>query len=392
MTPDRLRTAVFFPPHHPNDEDPTLAIQRDFELVEYLDRIGYDEAWIGEHHSGGFEIINSPEVFIAAAAERTKRIMLGTGVVSLPYHNPLTVAGRVLQLDHQTRGRFMLGIGPGQLQADARMLGIDANTQRDRMTESLEIILRLLDGETVTHKSDWLTLENAHVNLKPYTRPRPHVAVASAVTPTGAVLAGKHGLGIICLAASVFAGYDVLDVNWDIACKTAAAHGRTMDRKDFRVLVIMHLAETREKAMANIQFGFKPWEYYSFAVNPKTGLLGMGGIEAAVKTGLAVVGTPDDAHALLDRYWEKTGGFGTIMLLATNWADTEATKRSYELFARYVMPRFAGRNTQREQSLAWMHENRDEFSGRYFKASQAAIDKHFQGDMPPAKNPDKAAE
>ncbi|MGE0253589.1 MAG: LLM class flavin-dependent oxidoreductase [Alphaproteobacteria bacterium] len=392
MTPDRLRTAVFFPPHHPNDEDPTLAIQRDMELVEYLDRIGYDEAWIGEHHSGGFEIINSPEVFIAAAAERTKRIMLGTGVVSLPYHNPLTVAGRVLQLDHQTRGRFMLGIGPGQLQADARMLGIDANTQRDRMVESLEIILRLLDGETVTHKSDWVTLENAHVNLKPYTRPRPHIAVASAVTPTGAVLAGKHGLGIICLAASVFAGYDVLDVNWGIACETAAKHGRTMDRKDFRVLVIMHLAETREKAMANIQFGFKPWEDYSFSVNPKTGLLGMGGIEAAMKNGLAVVGTPDDANALLDKYWAKTGGFGTIMLLATNWADTEATKRSYELFARYVMPRFAGRNTQRERSLAWMRENRDEFSGRYFRASQAAIEKHFKGDMPPPKDAGKAAE
>ena len=392
MTPDRLRTAVFFPPHHPNDEDPTLAIQRDMELVEYLDRIGYDEAWIGEHHSGGFEIINSPEIFIAAAAERTRRIMLGTGVVSLPYHNPLTVAGRVLQLDHQTRGRFMLGIGPGQLQADARMLGIDANTQRDRMTESLEIILRLLDGETVTHKSDFVTLDNAHVNLKPYTRPRPHIAVASAVTPTGAVLAGKHGLGLICLAASVFAGYDVLDVNWDIACKTAAAHGRAMDRKDFRVLVVMHIAETREKAMANIKFGFEPWEYYAFSVNPKTGLIGMGGIEAAMQNGLAVVGTPDDAYALLEKYWNKTGGFGSIMQLATNWADTEATKRSYELFARYVMPRFAGRNTQREQSLAWMRENRDEFSGRYFKASQAAIDKHFKGDMPPAKDSGKAAE
>jgi len=318
--------------------------------------------------------------------------MLGTGGVSLPYHNPLTVAGRVLQFDHQTRGRFMLGICPGQLQADAGMLGIDANTPRDRMTESLEIILRLLDGETVTHKSDWVTLENAHVNLKPYTRPRPHVAVASAVTPTGAVLAGTHGLGIICLAASVFAGYDVLDVNWGIACETAAKHGRTMDRKAFRVLVIMHLAETREKAMANIQFGFKPWEDYSFSVNPKSGLLGMGGIETAVKNGLAVVGTPDDAHALLEKCWAKTGGFGTIMLLATNWADTEAARRSCELFARYVMPRFAGRNTQRVDSLAWMRENRDEFSGRYFRASQAAIDKHFKGAMPPAKNPDKAAE
>jgi len=385
ISEDRVRMGAFLPPHHPNDEDPTLAIQRDFELVEHLERLGYHEAWIGEHHSGGFEIIASPELFIAAAAERTKRIMLGSGVVSLPYHNPLMVADRFLQLDHQTRGRAMLGVGPGQLQADARMLGIDAATQRDRMIESLEIILRLFDGETVPHESDWITLRNARTNLKPYTRPRPPVAVASAVTPTGAKLAGQHGLGLLCLAASVFAAYDVLDVNWAVACDTAAARGRTMDPAELRLVVPMHLAESRERAWANIQFGFKPWEDYSFSVNPKTGLLGLGGIEDAVKTGLAVVGTPDDAVACLEKYWAKTGGFGCFLHLATNWAEFEETKRSYELFARYVMPKFAGRNSQREASLQWMRDNRDDFSEAYRAASQAAIDRHFKDRVPPPK-------
>src|SRR5258706_12795385 len=93
-----LRNGIFLAPFHPLNEDPTEAIQRDLQLVEHLDRLGYEEAWIGEHHSAGFEIISSPELFIAAAAERTKRIKLGTGVVSLPYHNPLTVANRILQL------------------------------------------------------------------------------------------------------------------------------------------------------------------------------------------------------------------------------------------------------------------------------------------------------
>ena len=90
----RLRAGVFLAPFHPTDEDPTLAIQRDLELMEHLDRIGFDEAWIGEHHSAGYEIIASPELFIAAAAERTRRIRLGTGVISLPYHHPLMVADR----------------------------------------------------------------------------------------------------------------------------------------------------------------------------------------------------------------------------------------------------------------------------------------------------------
>lgn len=383
FTKDRVRMGAFLPPHHPNDEDPTLAIQRDFELVEFLEQMGYHEAWIGEHHSGGFEIISSPELFIAAAAERTKTIMLGSGVVSLPYHNPLMVADRFLQLDHQTRGRAMLGVGPGQLQSDARMLNIDASTQRDRMIESLEIILRLFDGETVTHEADWFTLRGAHTNLKPYTRPRPPVAVASAVTPTGAKLAGKHGLGMLCLAASVYSAYDVLDVNWRVACETAQQHGRTMDLAELRLVAPMHIAETREQAWENIRFGYDAWQDYSFSVNPKGGLLGLGGIEDAVKTGRAVVGTPDDAVAALEQYWEKTGGFGCFLHLATNWAEFPATKRSYELFARYVMPKFAERNAQRVASLQWMKDNSEEFSGAYRTASQAAIDKHFEGAAPP---------
>jgi limonene 1,2-monooxygenase len=387
ITKDRLQMGAFIPPHHPNDEDPTLAMHRDFELVEYLEALGYHEAWIGEHHSGGFEIISSPELFIAAAAERTKSIMLGSGVVSLPYHNPLMVADRFVQLDHQTRGRAMLGVGPGQLQTDARMLGIDAATQRNRMIESLEVILRLFDGETVTHESDWFTLRDAHLNLKPYTRPRPPVAVASAVTPVGAKLAGKHGLGMLCLAASVASAYDVLDVNWGVACEEAATHGRSMDPAGLRLVAPMHIAETREQAWENIRFGYPAWQDYSLSVNPKGGLLGLGGIEDAVKTGLAVIGTPDDAVDALEKYWGKTGGFGCFLHLATNWAEFPQTKRSYELFARYVMPKFAERNSQRVASLQWMKDNSEEFSESYRTASQAAIAAHFKGAMPPPKKP-----
>src|SRR5512146_3306291 len=136
MRPQRLRAGVFLAPFHPLDEDPTEALHRDLELVEFLDRIGFEEAWIGEHHSGGFEIIASPELFIAAAAMRAQTIRLGTGVVSLPYHNPLMVADRSIQLDHLTRGRVMFGVGPGLLPSDAAMLGIEVSKQRDRMVEA----------------------------------------------------------------------------------------------------------------------------------------------------------------------------------------------------------------------------------------------------------------
>ena len=107
-----------------------MALEYDMERVVALDRLGFDEAWFGEHHSGGYELIACPEVFIAAAAERTKHIRLGTGVVSLPYHHPLMVADRWVLLDHLTRGRVMFGAGPGALPSDAYMMGIDPIEQR----------------------------------------------------------------------------------------------------------------------------------------------------------------------------------------------------------------------------------------------------------------------
>src|SRR5882762_4333929 len=159
MLPQRLRFGAFIAPFHPVDENPTLAIQRDLELVEWLEHLGYDEAWIGEHHSAAYELIASPEVFIAAAAERTKHIRLGTGVSSLPYHHPFMLADRMVLLDHLTRGRVMLGCGPGQLTSDAHMLGIPADTQRPRMEEAMRAITHLLrSDEPLTMETDWFTI------------------------------------------------------------------------------------------------------------------------------------------------------------------------------------------------------------------------------------------
>src|SRR5213082_232463 len=176
-----MRFGIFLAPFHPVGQNPTLALQRDLELIERLDQLGYDEAWVGEHHSAGYEIIASPELFIAAAAERTKRIRLGTGVSSLPYHHPLMLADRMVLLDHLTRGRVMLGCGPGALPSDAFMMGIPTDKQRDRMEESLETILALFKGgERITRESDWFTLRDAELQLRPYSDPF-EVAVAAQV-------------------------------------------------------------------------------------------------------------------------------------------------------------------------------------------------------------------
>ena len=282
MRPFKLRAGIFLAPFHPLDEDPTEAIHRDLDLVEFLDRIGFDEAWIGEHHSGGYEIIASPELFIAAAAMRTQRIKLGTGVVSLPYHNPLMVADRIIQLDHMTRGRAMFGVGPGLLPSDAFMLGIDVAKQRDRMLEALDVILRLMRGEVVTEKTEWYDLRKARCQLRPYTHPMPEVAVASSVTPSGGRAAGTYGLGMLCVAATVSGGYDALETNWRVAGEFAAKRGEKMDPSRLRLVGPMHIAETREKARENVRYGLDKWVDYFSKISPLAANQDFGGDGDAV--------------------------------------------------------------------------------------------------------------
>jgi limonene 1,2-monooxygenase len=377
MSEITLRHGIFLPPFHPNEEDPTQCLERDLDLIVHLDKLGFHEAWIGEHHSAGYEIIPSPEIFIAFAAERTRHIRLGTGVVSLPYHHPMMIADRIVQLDHMTRGRVMFGAGPGLLASDAIMMGIDPMTQRDRMAESLDAILRLFKGEIVTETTGWYTMQEARLHLLPYTKPHPEVAVVSAVTPSGGRLAGKYDLSMICVAATNPFGYDALASNWQIACDVAAEHGRTMDANRLRLVGPMHLAETREKAFENARWGFE--RYLGYLNNNQPRFIvpkGEDPLEWFVENKYGVCGTPDDAIALIERLQDKQGEFGVFLQQAHNWADFEATKRSYELYARYVMPHFSNANRPRESSFQWCGDNRAEFSAKRQAAAKAMFDKH----------------
>ncbi len=372
-----LRHGAFLPPFHPMDENPAACIDRDLELMQWLDRLGFDEAWIGEHHSAGWELISSPELFIAVAAERTKSIRLGTGVISLPYHNPLMTANRIIQLDHHTRGRIMFGAGPGLLASDALMLGIDPNTQRDRMAEALDVILRLFKGEIVTETSDWYTLVGARAHLLPYTFPHPEVAVVSAVTPSGGRLAGKYDLSMICVAATNPFGYDALAANWKIANDIAAQHDRTMDASRLRLVGPMHIAETRAQAFENVKFGFEP--YLNYLNNNQPRFIVPAGEDPAtwfVENKFGVIGTPDDAIALIERLYEKQGDFGVFLQQVHNWADFEQTKRSYELYQRYVMPHFSKANRPRTESFDWCSAHREELSEKRSTAARAMFEKH----------------
>jgi limonene 1,2-monooxygenase len=378
----RLNFGAFLAPHHPVGEHPLLQFRRDLDLVEHLDKLGYDEFWCGEHHSSGWEMIGSPEMFLAAAGERSKRIKLATGVVSLPYHHPFNVAQRMVQLDWMTGGRAIFGTGPGALASDAHTLGVDPMVLRDRQDEAIGVIRRLLRGERVTAKSEWFTLQDAALQLLPLQEEMP-MAVASQISPSGMTLAGKHGIGVISIGSLSDEGLNALPTQWGFAEAAAKQHGQTVDRKDWRVLLSWHIAETREKARAEAREGLlRHHNQYIVGTLQRPGAKPFGDPDEAVdKTAFsdqaaATIGTPDDLVQRIKSVLEISGGFGTIVGFVHDWANPENTMRSWDMVARYVLPEINGYLAGLRRSQDFVSTNR----GVFDRAKEAVMAKITEND------------
>jgi limonene 1,2-monooxygenase len=378
----RLKFGAFLAPHHPIGEHPMLQLQRDLDLAEHLDRLGYDEFWCGEHHSTGWEVIASPELFLAAAGQRTHRIRLGTGVVSLPYHHPFNVAQRIVQLDHMTGGRVIFGSGPGALPSDAYTLGIDPMVQRDRQDEAIGVIRRLLAGEErFTHESDWFVLRDAALQLLPLQEDLPF-AVASMISPSGMTLAGKYGTGVLSIGSMSTAGLQALPTQWSFAEDSAAKHGNTVDRDAWRIVMSWHIAETREQAREQAKHGLMRWHNeYTVETLQRPGAEKFSSPEEAVEkttdvAGAAVIGTPDDLVKAIRDMIDLTGGFGTVIGFVHDWANPRDTMNSWDLVARYVVPEINGYLEKYRESQRHVIENREVFE----RAGEAVMSKIMQNE------------
>ncbi len=378
-----VKFGAFLAPHHPIGEHPTLQLQSDLELVAHLDRLGFDEFWCGEHHSTGWEVIASPELFLAAAAERTSRIRLGTGVISLPYHHPFMVAQRLVQLDHQCRGRLIFGSGPGALPSDAHTLGVDPMGLRDRQDEAIGIIKRLLAGEErFSYDAEWFKLRDARLQLLPYQREM-EFAVASMVSPSGMTLAGKHATGVLSIGSMSEAGLQALPLQWSFAEESAAKHGNVVDRKNWRLVVSFHIAESRAEAREQARDGLLRHnnEYTVGTLSAGVGTVFKTGDEAVDKTAFSdkstnVIGTPDDLVQRIRQLYEITGGFGTVIGFVHDWANRENTRRSWDLVARYVIPEVNGMLDHYRDSNQYVIGNR----GTWDQAGKAIMSKIMEND------------
>ncbi|MGD8831430.1 MAG: LLM class flavin-dependent oxidoreductase [Pseudomonadales bacterium] len=379
----RVKFGAFLAPHHPIGESPTLQLRRDLDLVQQLDELGFDEFWCGEHHSTGWEVIASPELFLAAAGERTHRIRLGTGVVSLPYHHPFNVAQRIVQLDHMTGGRVIFGSGPGALPSDAYTLGIDPMVQRDRQDEAIGVIRRLLRGDDrFSYDSDWFTLKDARLQLLPLQEDLPF-AVASMVSPSGMTLAGKHGTGVLSIGSMSTAGLQALPTQWSFAEESAAKHGNTVDRGNWRVVLSWHLAETRKQAQEEAKHGLLRWHNeYTVGTLMRPGAVAYENADQAIEemsggdSAMAIIGTPDDLVETVRRLQTLTGGFGTVIGFVNDWANPEATRRSWDMVARYVIPEVNGMLDSYRESQDYVINHREVFE----RAGQAVISKIMENE------------
>lgn len=361
-----MRFGVFISPIHDPNENPTLSFERDLQLIEDLDKLGYDEVWMGEHHSTGWEIVGSPEVFLAAAAERTNRIMLGSGVVSLPNHNPFHALTRMILLDHISRGRAIFGMGPGALPADSVAFGIEPGKSRNFLLEGARVVQRLLAGESVTEQAEWFKLDDARLQIFPYKARQLELAVTAAISASGPRTAGQLGASMLSLAATQGPGTELLSKHWEIYTEEAEQAGHTVDRSTWRLLSPMFIAPTREKAREAASLGVDRWTHYMtnlstlpFAIKQSDSTRYK--LDQMVETGFAVIGTPEDAIDQIKRLEGASGGFGTYMIWANEWASPADTHRSYELFAREVMPVFQGQldGLQRAEKRALASKEHD---------------------------------
>ena len=282
----------------------------------------------------------------------------------------------------------MLGLGPGSLPSDGIMVGLSQTQTRPLLEEGLDVIMRLLTAdEAVTFKNDRWDLRDARLHLRPYSNPLFDIAVPAVASPTGPKLAGKYGVGLLSIGATTAAGFDALALHWDVMEAQAAHYKTRVDRNKWRLVGMVHCAETMDQAYRDVEYGMAQWFDYFQAVAafpqmavPGSNIKEM--ISFVNDSGFGAIGTPDMVNAQIDRLWKQSnGGFGAYLMLAHNWANFDATRKSYDLVARHVFPRWQGQMSTQAAAdraraarpeLAAIHSAAVEAATQRFAAETAA--------------------
>ncbi|MEM8678289.1 MAG: LLM class flavin-dependent oxidoreductase [Planctomycetota bacterium] len=346
-------------PSHPPERTVRQGQLADLEELERLDRLGFDEAWIGEHFTATWEPCPAPDLLIAQGLARTKRIRLGPLGHLLPYHHPIELAHRVAYLDHMAEGRYQLGVGISALPSDHGLFGIDSSGGRNRrMTfEGIEMMLRLwkegpqdFNGEFWSMGEGKSDLPGLGYHLKPLQEPHPPIAIAG-LTPGSAnhKLAGEQGF--LPVSLSVSPDTSVTAKHWDAVVEGAARRGRTPDRGQWRIIRDVYVAPTDEEARQLAIEGMmgRCWREFLLPIYLGLGLgpflkrdPGMADDEIDLEylaDHLWLVGSPARVAQQIDTLQSETGGFGYLLMVSYDAVDERETwERSQRLLAQEVLP------------------------------------------------------
>lgn len=356
-----MKLGVFMMPSHPPERDFYAGHEWDLQHLEYIDQLGFDEAWIGEHFTSPWEPNPAPDLLIAQALLRTKNIKLAPGAHLLPYHHPAELAHRVAYLDHMAQGRFMFGVGAGGLPSDWRLFNINGMSgENRRMTrEALDIILKLwtTEGDFEYRGEFWSVngvgpmLRSLKYHLRPYQKPHPPIGIAG-LTPNSDTLkiAGEQGLMPMSIALSP----SYLAAHWQSVVEGAEKVGRTASRSDWRITREVYVAETDKEAKDKAVNGMlgRVYREYLMPLFTDFGLLSLFKHHPEVPDSQVtveylaehnwLVGSPKTVTQKLDDLYQQAGGFGCLLALTFDQSENDAGwKNSQRLLKEEVMPHFA---------------------------------------------------
>lgn len=357
-----MELGYFTMPLHPPGSDITQTLADDLEQIVMLDKLGYKEAYIGEHFTFAWENIPCPDLFIAQALGMTKNIVLGTGVTCMPNHNPVMIAHRIAQLDHMARGRFIWGVGSSSTPGDYELFDFDPDSsdRREYSRDAIDVILKIWEDPKpglyeskhwrfkIPEPVDEIGLK---FHLTPYTKPHPPIAVGG-VSPRSdtLIIAGERGW--IPMSVNLVSS-DVVKTHWEAVEEGAGKAGKTAERSTWRIAREIYVADTTEQARKEAMDGIlrRDYEEYWFKLMGRSGSLDrmkshpdMPDSDVTAEylmDNLWIVGSPDDVASQIRELYNKVGGFGVLLAMGHEWQPRDQWVNCMTLLVNEVMPKLA---------------------------------------------------
>jgi alkanesulfonate monooxygenase SsuD/methylene tetrahydromethanopterin reductase-like flavin-dependent oxidoreductase (luciferase family) len=355
-----MKYSTFMMPLHPPGRDVTVTLQEDRQAVMLADRLGFAEAFVGEHVTDAAETVTSSMIFLASLASETKNIVLGTGTINLPNTHPAAVAAQAAMLDHLLHGRFIMGISPGGLMSDAEVFGNFGRDRNAMFVECIDTVLKIWDGAPpydiegqfwrVSVQKTMIPEIGQGFIMKPYQKPHPPI-VGTAVAPfsQGVTEMAKRGWGPI---SANFLMPEWVKTHWPKYVEGRQAVGAVAAPADWRVAKSIFVADDEATAR---RYALEPGGPYHFYFKQLVRKLVGGGRSNLFKTDaampdseltpehvtkrLVLAGTVNSVVDQILAFREQVGDFGNLVYACHDWMDPALGRRSMELFATEVMPR-----------------------------------------------------